>query len=104
MSAPLDRSAVERALRKAAALRNLCLRLPHIPSEHERALVAELAAFARGDTVECSDAALAAGLREAFRRRDAALVRAVAGRVPERVNADLDLATWTAWATHTPEP
>lgn len=52
---------------EAAALRNLCLRLPRILSDRDAQRVAELAAFARGDTDACSDAALRVGLREAFR-------------------------------------
>lgn len=98
MSERLDSAHVERALRKAAALRNLCLRLPRILSPHERALEDELGSFARGDTESCSDAALFVGLREAFRRRDAAFVSRVARLVPERIARDLDLATWAAWA------
>jgi len=100
VSASLDPAAVERALRKAGALRALCRRLPRVLSPHEERLAGELAAFVGGDAAACSDEALFVGMREAFRRKDAALLCEAARRAPERVHAHLDLATWAAWARH----
>jgi hypothetical protein len=90
-----------RAIRKTAALRTLCLSLPHVPTPAEIArlrLFDELAAqpeSATGGDIE----ALATGWRHWWRQGDTGRLRAMAARVPAAlVAADRRLATYACAA------
>jgi len=89
------------AIRKASALRALCLRLPHLPTPAEMARLRHCESLAA--TPELATAAdvdaLAAGWRSWWRRGETERLRAMALRVPARlINSDRRLATYACAA------
>ena len=78
MTAPGDAA---RALRTSAALRALCLRLPHVPTSSEVALLRRFDALAAGPDAATGDdvEALAAGWRRWWRAGEIGALRAMAG-------------------------
>ena len=95
------------AIRKASALRALCLRLPHLPTPAEAARLRRcesLAASPESATATDVDA-LAAGWRSWWRRGETERLRAMALRVPARlINSDRRLATYACAAGAPREP
>jgi hypothetical protein len=95
------------AIRKASALRALCLRLPHLPTPAEIARLGRCESLA--GTPESATAAdvdaLAAGWRSWWRRGETERLRAMALRVPARlINSDRRLATYAHAAGALKEP
>lgn len=91
------------ALRKASALRALCLSLPHVPTPTE---IARLRRFeeliARPESATAADIeALAAGWRRWWRQGVVTRLHLMATRVPPAlVDADRRLATYACAAAH----
>lgn len=94
MTKTLDATA---AIRKASALRALCLRLPHVPTpaEVERLRRCEALAASPESATTTDVEALAAGWRNWWRRGETERLRAMAARVPTAlINADRRLAQY----------
>jgi hypothetical protein len=95
------------AIRKASALRALCLRFPHLPTPAEMVQLRRcetLAASPESATAADVDA-LAAGWRGWWRRGETERLRAMALRVPARlINSDRRLATYAHAAGAPREP
>lgn len=90
-------------LRKVAALREFCLKLPHLPTPLETARLRrfdELVAHAASATASDVEA-LVAGWRQWWRAGRTAELRAMVGRVPQGiVQSDRRLATYAVAAEH----
>jgi hypothetical protein len=89
------------AIRKASALRTLCLRLPHLPTpaEIERLWRCDALAASPDSATSADIEALAAGWRNWWRRGETERLRAMAARVPPSViNADRRLAMYACAA------
>jgi hypothetical protein len=92
----------ERAIKKASALRALCLSLPHVPTPVELARLRrfeEIAARPESATAADTDA-LDAGWRRWWRRGEAERLRAMAALVPTALLDDRRLATYACAARH----
>jgi len=84
-------------LRRVAELRTLCLRLPHLPTEAEAALLRRFDALAGApEAVTAGDVeVVAAGWRRWWRRGEADRLRAMADRLPPGlVGSDRRLASY----------
>jgi len=85
------------AIRKASALRALCLRLPHLPTPAELARLQRCEALAASpESATMADVeALVAGWRNWWLRGETERLRAMAARVPAGlINADRRLAQY----------
>lgn len=94
MTTRLDATA---AIRKASALRALCLRLPHLstPAEAARLRRCEALAVSPESATGADVEALAAGWRRWWRRGETERLRAMAARVPAgRIKPDRRLAQY----------
>ena len=94
MTAVLD---AERAIRRVAALRALCLSLPHVPTPAESALLRRFSQLVKapGSATSSDLDALAAGWRQWWRQGEVERLRAMAAHVPAAlVNGDRRLATY----------
>lgn len=90
---PRDVSAV---VRKVAALRSLCLRLPHVPPPAERAALRRFEILAGDPAAVTADdlEALAAGWRRWWHDGNARAIRLMAARIrPAVIERDRRLAT-----------
>ena len=98
MKAVLD---AEGAIRRVAALRALCLSLPHVPTPAERALLRRFSELVKapGSATSADLDALAAGWRLWWREGEAERLRAMAAHLPAAlVNADRRVATYACAA------
>jgi hypothetical protein len=86
----------ERKLREAAQLWALGQKLPHLPTEHERKLLAEFDAFVAGREVICGQDAAEAGLRALWSRQEFAQIGRVAARLPPELQRDREVCTYAA--------
>jgi hypothetical protein len=85
------------AIRKVSALRALCLRLPHVPTPAEAALLrrCEALAVSPESATRADVEALAAGWRRWWRLGETERLRAMAARVPAGlIEADRRLAMY----------
>jgi hypothetical protein len=84
----------DRKLREASQLAALARRLPHVPTEPERRLLAEFVAFETAKAPFCSRAAAIAGLRDRWSRQDLLSIVRMARRLPPEIRRDRDVRTW----------
>ncbi len=93
MTDSLSSEHVTRALKKAAQLRALFQKLPHVPTPAETRLLEDFDAFV-GGAEACSTAAARAGFRARWRRWDYAVIVAAAVRLGDQTQNDRELATF----------
>ncbi len=74
---------LERNLRRAAQLRALYHRLPHVILARERENLQEFDAFVTGNCATCSDEAALDGFRHAWRTGAPEAIASAAARLPE---------------------
>jgi hypothetical protein len=98
MTAPAD---VTLTLRRVAALRALCLRLPHLPTPAERARLDRFRVLATDPAAATSAdiESLAAGWRQWWLGEDATAIQAMAEKLPRGlVDGDRRLASYAVAA------
>ncbi len=86
-------SDADRKLREAAQLWALARRLPHVPTEHERRLIAGFDDFVAGRRPICERDAAVAGMEALWERRDLIEILRAARKLPLQLRRDREVRT-----------
>ena len=88
----------DRKLREAAQLWTLGRKLPHLPTDHERELLAEFETFRANGAGACSKDAAEAGMQQLWARQDLLEILRIARKLQPLYRRDREIRTCIAHA------